>query len=67
MFWALCFLDKSKPMFKLFKKKSEKDQLLEQYDKLIEESYRLSKIDRAKSDLKAAEADELMKRIEAMD
>lgn len=54
-------------MFKLFKKKSEKDQLLEKYDKLIEESYRLSKIDRAKSDLKAAEADELMKRIEAMD
>ncbi len=54
-------------MFKLFKKKTEKEKLLEQYDKLIEESYNLSKIDRAKSDLKAAEADELMKRIDAMD
>ena len=54
-------------MFKLFKKKSEKDVLEDKYQKLLDESFRLSKINRAEADLKAAEADEVLKQIEALD
>ena len=54
-------------MFGLFKKKSEKDKLLEKHKKLLKESYELSTINRSKSDEKAAEADSLMKRIEALE
>ncbi len=50
-------------MFGLFKKKSEVDILQEQYQKLQEESFKLSTIDRAKSDLKAAEAEEIGKKL----
>lgn len=53
-------------MFGLFKKKSEKEKLQEQYKKLIEEAYKLSHSDRAASDRKTAEADELLKKIEAL-
>lgn len=53
-------------MFGLFKKKSEVEKLQEQYQKLIEESYRLSTINRKESDLKAAEADDLLKEIELL-
>ena len=53
-------------MFGLFKKKSEKEKLQEKYQKLMEESYRLSKTDRKAADLKYAEADELLKKIEAL-
>ena len=49
-----------------FKKKTEKEKLQEQYEKLLSESYKLSHTDRKKSDLKAAEADEVLKRIEAL-
>jgi len=51
-------------MFGLFKKKSEVERLQERYKKLIEESYRLSHINRAASDQKAVEAEELYIRIE---
>lgn len=54
-------------MFGLFKKKSEKEKLQAQYEKLIAESHKMSTIDRAKSDLLAAEADEIGRKIEAMD
>lgn len=53
-------------MFGLFKKKTELEKLQDQYKKLSEESYKLSTIDRAKSDLKAAEAEEIAKKIDAL-
>lgn len=54
-------------MFGLFKKKTEKEKLQEQYEKLLKESFELSTRDRAASDKKAAEADELAKKIEQLD
>lgn len=54
-------------MWGLFKKKSEKEKLQQQYKRLMESSYRLSHTDRKASDQKAAEADEIMKKIESMD
>lgn len=51
-------------MFGLFKSKKQK--LEDTYKKLLEESYKLSTIDRAKSDLKAAEAAEVLKKIESL-
>jgi hypothetical protein len=53
-------------MFGLFKKKSEKEKLQVQYKKLVEEAYKLSHTNRAESDKKTAEADELLKKIEAL-
>ncbi|NVJ45752.1 MAG: Lacal_2735 family protein [Cytophagia bacterium] len=50
-----------------FKKKTEKEKLQEQYKKLLNESYKLSHTDRKQSDLKAAEADEILRKIEALD
>ena len=43
-------------MFGLFKKKSEQDKLREEYKKLTEEAFRLSKTDRVAADQKTAEA-----------
>ena len=51
-------------MFQLFKKSSPAEKLEKEYRRLLEESYRLSTIDRMKSDLKAAEAQEILKEIE---
>jgi hypothetical protein len=53
-------------MFNLFKKKSELDKLQDEYKKVLEESYKLSHTNRAASDQKAVEADEIMKKIEAL-
>jgi hypothetical protein len=53
-------------MFGLFKKKSEKEILTEQYKKLMEESFQLSKSNRAAADQKYAEANEIMAKIEAL-
>ena len=53
-------------MFGLFKKKSPVDKLRAQYQKLSQEAFELSKIDRTKADLKYAEAEELMKEIERL-
>lgn len=53
-------------MFGIFKKKSEKEKLQKTYEKLMKESFELSTINRSKSDAKAAEADEIMKRLEAL-
>ena len=52
-------------MFGLFKKKSKKQILEEKYKRLIEEAYRLSKINRKASDAKTAEAEEVLAQIEA--
>ncbi|MEN8927595.1 MAG: Lacal_2735 family protein [Flavobacteriales bacterium] len=53
-------------MFGLFKKKSEADKLQQEYAKLMKEAFELSKSDRKKSDAKTAEAEEVLKKIEAL-
>lgn len=53
-------------MFGLFKKKSEKEVLQSQYEKLMKESFELSTQNRSKSDAKASEAEAVMKKIEAL-
>ncbi|GGE18151.1 Lacal_2735 family protein [Psychroflexus salis] len=53
-------------MFGLFKKKSEIDQLRDQYKKLQKESFDLSKSNRSAADKKLAEAEEVFKKIEAL-
>jgi hypothetical protein len=53
-------------MFGLFKKKTEVEKLNEKYDKLMKESFDLSKINRKASDEKYAEADQIMKEIEKL-
>lgn len=53
-------------MFGLFKKKSEVEKLTETYQKLKEEAYNLSKIDRTASDRKTAEAEDILKKIESL-
>ena len=50
-----------------FSRKSEKEKLQEKYQKLVNEAYKLSHTDRKASDLKTAEADEVLKQIEALD
>ena len=47
-------------MFGLFKKKSQKDKLLELYKKKKEEAFNLSKVDRKKSDEKEKEASDIL-------
>ncbi|MFT4802653.1 MAG: transcription elongation GreA/GreB family factor [Flavobacteriaceae bacterium] len=51
-------------MFGLFKKKSEKDQMHEQYQKLTKEAHNLSATNRRLSDQKVYEAEEIMKKLE---
>lgn len=53
-------------MFGLFKKKTEREKLAEQYKALMEESYKLSSTDRQASDAKMAEAEEIAKRMDAL-
>ena len=54
-------------MFNFFKKKSQADKLNEKYQKLQEEAYHLSTSNRMASDLKHAEAQEVLKEIEALE
>ncbi len=53
-------------MFGLFKKKSKRETLNKQYKKLMEESYQLSHTDRKASDLKRAEAEEILKQLDQL-
>tara|TARA_R110000751_G_scaffold135_3_gene646 strand:- start:62560 stop:62727 length:168 start_codon:yes stop_codon:yes gene_type:complete len=53
-------------MFGLFKKKSELEKLQDQYKKLLEESYKLSTINRSESDQKQAEAQAILDKIELL-
>ncbi|MDY7394256.1 Lacal_2735 family protein [Aureibaculum sp. 2210JD6-5] len=53
-------------MFGLFKKKSEVEKLNDRYKKLLAESHRLSTTNRKASDTKYAEADIVLKKIEAL-
>ena len=51
-------------MFGIFKRKTEKEKLLARYKKIKEEAYRLSKIDRRKSDEKEKEANDILDAID---
>ena len=53
-------------MFGLFKKKTEKQKLEEKYQRLIKEAYDLSTVNRMQSDLKSAEAQDVLKEIELL-
>ena len=53
-------------MFKLFKKRSSKEKLQDQYAKLMSEAHLLSTRNRKLSDAKIAEAEGVMKKIEAI-
>lgn len=53
-------------MFGLFKNKSEKDKLYEQYQKLTKAAFDLSTSNRKLSDQKVYEAEEIMKKMEAL-
>ncbi|MBT8313759.1 MAG: Lacal_2735 family protein [Maribacter sp.] len=53
-------------MFGLFKKKSSKEKLQEQYAKLLKEAHTLSTSNRKLSDQKTFEAEEVMKQIEKL-
>jgi hypothetical protein len=53
-------------MFGLFKKKSEVEVLEKKYKKLLDEWHKLSTTNRAESDLKYAEAQEVAAQIEAL-
>lgn len=52
-------------MFGLFKKDPSK-KLMKQYDKLMEESFNLSKVNRKLADEKFAEAEAIMDKIETL-
>lgn len=53
-------------MLHLFKKKTEKEKLQDQYKKVMKEAFDLSKTNRSKSDEKYAEADAIQKKIETL-
>ncbi|WP_047419015.1 Lacal_2735 family protein [Cellulophaga sp. Hel_I_12] len=53
-------------MFGLFKKKSEKEVLQKQYKDLLNEAYKLSTVNRKASDDKTYEAEQVMKKIDAL-
>lgn len=53
-------------MFGLFKKKSPVEKLQAKYQDLLEQAYHLSRTDRAASDAKHAEAEEILKKIEEL-
>ncbi len=53
-------------MFNLFRRKTEKEKLEKQYKKCLEEAFVLSKTNRAASDSKTAEANEILKEIEKL-
>jgi hypothetical protein len=58
---------KFKNMFGLFKKKTQREVLLQRYKKLMKESHSLSTTDRVKSDQKFAEAEELMNKLDILE
>lgn len=54
-------------MFGIFKKKSEKEKLQVEYEKLLKEAYTLSTTNRKMSDQKTFEASEVLKQLETLD
>ena len=53
-------------MFGIFKKKSKKEKLQSQYEQLLKEAYKLSKINRKMSDQKTFEANQIMDQLEQL-
>jgi len=53
-------------MFGLFKKKSKKQKLQEQYKRLLKEAHKLSTTNRKMSDQKIVEAEEIIKQLEKL-
>lgn len=53
-------------MFGLFKNKPEKERLQKEYEKLMADWHKLSTTNRAESDKKYAEAQEILERLEAL-
>ncbi|WP_157821941.1 Lacal_2735 family protein [Tenacibaculum sp. Bg11-29] len=53
-------------MFGLFKKKSQKDKLYDEYQKLTKEAHSLSSTNRKLSDQKVYQAEEIMKQLEKL-
>jgi len=53
-------------MFGLFKKKSKVEKLQEEYQKLKEKAFSLSKTDRTASDKMTAKAEEILKEIDKL-
>ncbi len=53
-------------MFGLFKKKTEKEKLQQQYQSLLKEAHSLSATNRKLSDQKVFEAEEVMKRLDKL-
>ena len=53
-------------MFRFFKKKSEKDKLLEKYNKKKEQAFILSKSNRKESDRLEKEAFDILQKIDAL-
>lgn len=53
-------------IFDIFKRKSKKEKLQEKYEKLMQESFNLSKINRKQADAKYAEAEEVLKQIDKL-
>lgn len=51
---------------KLFRKKTQEEVLQKEYEKLMQESYRLSSINRSQSDSKYAEAQKIADEIELL-
>ncbi len=54
-------------MFGLFKKKSRKEKLQAQYEKMMRKAYQLSHTDRRASDAVTAEAEDILKEIESLE
>ena len=53
-------------MFKIFKRKTEKEKLEKKYKKCLEEAYALSTTNRSASDAKTAEANKILEEIEKL-
>ncbi len=51
----------------MFGTSDSRDKLQEKYNKLMQESYELSTVNRKKSDLKRAEAEEIGKQLDELD
>lgn len=54
-------------MFNLFKKKSEREKLYDQYKKLLKEAHQLASSNRTASDAKTAEANSILEQIDKLE
>ena len=54
-------------MFSIFKKKSPKEKLIAEYKKKKEKAFKISSVDRRKSDELEAEAAEILKKIDELE